>query len=150
MDSSIHCKVELACDTQTAFNHFVQNHLLETWLTLLADVEPKLHGKYELFWEPEVKSRNSTIGCQISAFENNQMLAFDWKSPVQFAHFANDADPLTHVSVSFIPSGDGASIHLIHSGWRQSSDWQAARQWQATAWQTAFNRLCAVVESKQV
>ena len=68
-----------------------------------------------------------------------------WKSPKQFKHFANNADPLTHVVVFFIPYGDSTEVHIIHSGWRSSAEWEEARQWQDRAWRLAFNAL-----SKQI
>jgi len=58
-----------------------------------------------------------------------------------FKHFANDADPLTHVCVSFIENDCVTTIHLIHSGWRSTLEWEEARVWQEQAWNAAFKNL---------
>ena len=141
MDKILHHSIQLRCEPHRAFEMFTVNNLLESWLTNLAEIEPVVGGKYELFWEPEHKENNSTIGCKVTAIESDQFLSFEWRSPKQFKHFANNADPLTHVVVFFIPAGKGTYVHLIHSGWRRTKEWEEARQWQGRAWSMAFEEL---------
>jgi len=120
---------------------FTVNAHLEKWLTKVADVEPKLGGKYELFWNPEDMTNDSTIGCKILAFQPSNFLAFEWKGPRQFKHFMNDASPLTHVVVCFIPCHDGTEIHLLHTGWRNTPEWEEARKWFDRAWTMVLTEL---------
>lgn len=141
MDQIIHLTVQLQCDPHRAFQMFTVNHLLASWLTNVAEVEPAVGGKYELFWEPDDRDNNSTIGCRVTAIEPDQVLSFEWRSPKQYKHVANNADPLTHVVVCFIPSRVGTDVHLIHSGWRSAPEWEEARQWQDRAWRAAFQSL---------
>lgn len=137
--------VRLPVSQITAFRFFTEKSLLEAWLTTVADVEPRLHGKYELFWEPGNPEDNSTKGCRITAFDQNRLLAFDWKGPVQFKEFMNTVDPLTHVIVFFSPCGDDpkecSDVVLVHSGWRTDPKWIEAKQWQKRAWEVAFDEL---------
>ena len=113
----IQIKEEIECDVPLAYNFFIQNDLLENWLTEKADVEPKVGGKYELFWDPENRENNSTIGCKITGIEKEKFISFDWKGPIQFKHFMNSADPLTHV-IAFFTSDkpNRTTIHLFHTG----------------------------------
>lgn len=141
MDQIIHISSKLSCNAHQAFEMFTVNAKLQTWLTEVAEVELRVGGRYELFWEPEDRENNSTIGCHITAFEADQFLSFEWRSPKQFKHFANQADPLTHVIVFFVPIQDGTQVHLIHSGWRSSPEWIEAMQWQQRAWCVAFDAL---------
>jgi len=120
---------------------FTVNQHLEKWLTQLADVEPKTGGKYELFWNPEEKENASTLGCKVLAIEHGKFLAFEWKGPKQYKHFMNNAKPLTHVIVSFIPSAEDAEVHLLHTGWRDSAEWEEARHWFDKAWTNALEEL---------
>jgi len=145
MDKILRCSVQLRCNTHRAFEMFTVNELLESWLVTLAEVEPMVGGKYELFWEPHDRENNSTIGCRVTAIEPDKFLSFEWRSPRQFKHFANNADPLTHAVVFFIPEGEWTEVHLIHSGWRSSTEWEAAKQWQVQAWNGAFERLGKLV-----
>jgi len=134
---------------------FTVNRLLESWLITPfsegghADVEPAPGGKYELFWDPRDKENNSTIGCKVTAIQPDELLAFDWKGPVEFKHFMNTADPLTHVVVCFIPKAGGSAafteVHLIHAGWGNSPKWQEAKNYFLQAWTSAFRHLEKIV-----
>ena len=145
----IHASVYLNCNVHRAFEMFTVNECLQAWLPKLADVEPVVDGKYELFWDPENPEDNSTIGCKVTAVEPDKFISFEWKGPVQFKHFMNEADPLTHVVVFFLPCDTQTSpqteVHLIHSGWRNTEEWAEARPFFKRAWDIAFDKLKSVV-----
>ena len=141
MDNIIHQTANVSCQPEKVFPYFTQANRLTQWLCVEANIELKPGGLYELFWQPDDRENNSTLGCRITALTPNQLIAFEWRSPQQFKHFANQADPLTHVSISFIPNVEHTQIHLIHSGWRHNDDWEQARLWQQQAWEIAFKNL---------
>ena len=113
MDKIIHVSTTLKCNPHKAFEFFTFNKWLEKWLTEVADVEPVVGGKYELFWNPDDRENDSTIGCRITALEVDKFLSFEWKGPQQFKHFANCADPLTHVVVLFFLVDE--NTHVTHN-----------------------------------
>jgi uncharacterized protein YndB with AHSA1/START domain len=141
MDKVIHLTVFLKCEQKKAFEMFTVNRHLERWLTKLANVEPKVGGRYELFWTPEDKKNDSTIGCKVLAIAPDKFLAFEWKGPRQFKHFMNEVRPLTNVVVSFIPQQGGTEVHLLHVGWRDMPEWEEARQWFIRTWTDALMEL---------
>ncbi|MDH5448817.1 MAG: SRPBCC domain-containing protein [Candidatus Bathyarchaeota archaeon] len=141
MDKVIYHSINLKCTFQKAFEMFTVNKNLEKWLTQVADVEPKTGGKYELFWNLEDKENDNTVGCKILALHPNKFLAFEWKGPKQFKHFMNEVRPLTNVVVFFIPCQGGTEIHLLHTGWRNSLEWEEARQWFDRTWMVALSKL---------
>jgi len=141
MDSIIHLSVSLRCSPQKAFELFTKNELLEKWLTAMADVEPKVGGKYELFWNPDDKESDSTIDCKVLAIERNKFLCFEWKGPKQYKLLMNNTRPLTNVTVFFIPNKKSTEVHLLHSGWQNTKEWEEARQWFQQAWTNAFEEL---------
>lgn len=146
MDKILHHSVRLRCDVEQAFEMFTVNERLQSWLTVVAEVEPVVGGKYELFWNPEERENDSTLGCRITAIERGKFLSFEWRGPKKYKHFMNEADPLTHVAVFFVPCGGDDStpwteVHLIHSGWRSSAEWEEARLWFRKAWDSAFEKL---------
>lgn len=148
MNRIVNLSVVLKCNTEKAFGMFTINEMLQSWLTKIADVEPKAGGKYELFWDPENRDINSTKGCKITAIEKDRFIAFEWKGPKQFMHFMNNADPLTHVVVFFLPCTDPSvppctEVYLIHCGWRDSAEWEEARVYFQKAWSAAFENLRA-------
>lgn len=141
MDKIIYLKTVLDCNPGRAFEMFTVNELLEFWLTMKADVEPVGGGKYELFWNPENREIDSTIGCKVTAVETGKFIAFEWKGPAQYRDFMNTADPLTHVVTFFIPDGDKTEVHLVHSGWRGAPEWEEARRWFVKMWGASFDQL---------
>jgi uncharacterized protein YndB with AHSA1/START domain len=148
MDKIIHVSAELDCSSAEAFSMFTDRQKIESWLATEANVEPKIGGLYELFWNPEDKRYDSTIGCRITALVSDRLLAFEWKRPKQYNNFMNSVDPLTHVAVSFISTTQTTTeVHLVHSGWRNSSEWEEARQWFAKAWKQAFGELKNKIEA---
>jgi len=53
----------------------------------------------------------------------------------------NQARSLTKVTVLFLPQGDKTEVHLLHTGWRDTAEWEKARQWFDKAWTTALSEL---------
>jgi len=151
MENIILIKEEIDCDRETAFNMFTKNELLENWLTVKAEVDTKVGGKYELFWVPENRESNSTIGCKITGIEKGKFISFDWKGPADFESYMNSADPLTHVIVFFTQNDSDSNktiIHLFHTGWRKDPDWQKARDYFDKAWLKALQALKDKIKNK--
>ncbi len=149
MNKIIHCKVRINCSQQQSFEMFTKNSNIQTWLANSADIELYVGGKYELFWDTDNKRINSTIDCKITALEMNKLLCFEWKGPEQYSHFMNIAEPLTHVSVLFIPDYENdniTEIHLIHTGWKSDENWDKARIWFESVWRNALDNLKHKVE----
>ena len=144
MQKIIQIEIELNCGISEAFEMFTVSKKLESWLPEKAEVEPKIRGKYELFWDPQNPDINSTIGCKITSFEKDKFLSFEWKGPEMFQSFMNFCDPLTHVVVVFSPSFDDpkkSTVFLFHSGWRDDPEWQEARDYFEKAWSGALANL---------
>jgi uncharacterized protein YndB with AHSA1/START domain len=144
----IHAQAVLRCSPAEAFRHFTDSKLLATWLADSAEVEPKVGGKYEIFWEsPPAPPNRGTSGCKISVLVPDKLLGFDWIGPTMFDDAMNVADPATHVVVSFIPSTDGGTeVHLVHSRWGHSAAWDQPRLWFDRAWHGALSALAAKFE----
>jgi hypothetical protein len=63
----------------------------------------------------------------------------------------NNADPLTHVVVFFSFNQPNLTIvHLFHTGWREDSEWQKARDYFANAWSNALKGLKEKVKNKDL
>lgn len=141
MDKIIFYSINLACSPRRAFEFFTENKYLEKWLTTVADVEPRVGGKYELFWNPNDKENDSTIDCKVLAITPGKFICFEWKGPKQFKHFMNNVRPLTSVVVFFIPGAEGTEVYMLHTGWRDTAEWEEARQWFVKAWDEALKEL---------
>ena len=146
----IHATAVLKCSPAEAFRHFTDSALLSTWLADRAEVDPKIGGKYEIFWNsPPAPPNRGTSGCKITVLVPDKLLAFDWIGPTMFDDAMNVADPATHVVVTFIPLANGnTEVHLVHSGWGHSPDWDKPRLWFERAWNGALKTLAARFERK--
>ncbi|MFW9999441.1 MAG: SRPBCC domain-containing protein [Candidatus Hodarchaeota archaeon] len=153
MENIILIKEEIDCDIETAFTMFIDNNYLENWLTVKADVNPEVGGKYELFWVPEDRKSNSTIGCRITGIDRNKFISFNWKGPTDFESFMNSADPLTHIIVFLFQNDSNSNktfIYLFHTGWRNGSEWNKARNYFQNAWSKALWILKKKIADKQL
>lgn len=148
MDTIIFYSARLECDAKQAFEMFTVNERLEKWLTIMADVEPRVGGKYELFWNPKDRENDSTIGCKVLAIQPDKFLCFEWKGPKQHKHFMNERRPLTNVVIFFIPCEEETEVYLLHTGWGDTEEWKEARQWFDKAWAMAFSELQKHVNKK--
>ncbi len=137
--------LKLKTSVEEIWSYWIDPCKLEKWLTVKANVEPMLNGLYELFWEPDSREQNSTIGCKFIAFVPNKLIAFQWKGPVPFADLMNTEPPPTWVSVSLEAiNPECTTIHFRHSGWGESDRWKEARSWQEQAWSAAFKELLKI------
>lgn len=143
----IYHSAKLKCSCQKAFEMFTVSECLQKWLTQQADVQPRVGGKYELFWNPKNREDDSTIGCKVLAISESKFVCFEWKGPARFKQFMNIAKPLTCVTVFFIPCEEDCEVHLLHTGWRDTDDWGQARQWFDEQWKTALTQLQKCINS---
>lgn len=148
MDKIITAHITLNTEQADVFEYFVENHLLESWLTKKADVEMKVGGKYELFWTPEDPdlSNNSTYGCKVLAVERPRFFTIEWMGNAEQKAFMNTVRPRTHVTILFSPLEKTVTrVTVIHTGWREGKQWESARQYFVRAWTEALEKLQELV-----
>lgn len=63
--------LELKLSLKETWDNWIENHKLEKWLTVKANVEPKLNGKYDSYsFPPQWLGKFETLGtCQKLARE---------------------------------------------------------------------------------
>ncbi|HZG15063.1 MAG TPA: SRPBCC domain-containing protein [Candidatus Bathyarchaeia archaeon] len=150
MDKIIHQSEVLDYPLELSFRLFTESEHLANWLTNAAEIEPVVGGKYELFWNTANREIDSTIGCKVLAVEENKLLCFEWKGSQKFAALMNETRPFTHVTIFFMPHERGTEIHLLHNGWRDSVEWDEAREWFAMAWNMSFASLKKYIANQPI
>lgn len=150
MDKLIQLSLVVRYPLEQMFRLFTQNEHLQNWFSVAADVEPVVGGKYELYWNPANKEVDSTIGCKVLAVEENKFLSFEWKGSQKFAAVMNEVRPLTHVTIFFAPHEQGTEIHLFHNGWRDTAEWDEAREYFTMAWKMCFSSLQKYIANQSV
>jgi len=143
MTKIVHINAKLVGSIERAFKFFVKGKYAAD-----AIVEPRVGGKYELFWDLEDRSKDSTVGCRFTVFEENRIIAADWTGPPEFEIVMNTADPLTHLLVTFEKTENNeVVVDLIHTGWGSSPEWEKARLYFENAWEQVFKVLKKYVKS---
>ena len=104
----------------------------------VAEVERRSAGNMTVLGA-EVEIITHTIGCKVTEVVPDKLISFEWRSQNSI-NILPITRSLTHVwSSSFRCAA--TDVHLIHSGWRSSAEWDEARQWQDRAWGGAFKDL---------
>ncbi len=144
-------ELNLPVSLENAWKLWTDSKQLEKWLTTKAKVQAEVGGPFELFWDPENPSENSTLGCKIIALAPRRLLSFQWRGPVPYADLMNFEPFPTWVSISFESvATEETVIHFRHSGWGKSARWNEAREWQNKAWIGAFAELENIVRKNEV
>lgn len=117
------------------------------WFTHAAEIEPRVGGKYEVYFNPADKDTMSTKGCKVLKIEIPKVLVFDLKDPDQFAELMNQPNELTVVEVTFTAHGKNTKVSLKHNGWKDSEGWSTAKQWHIHAWDDVLSSLKSKLES---
>ena len=125
-----------------------------TWFAAGSNIQPERGGAYELFWDLAHPERESTIGCRVTFIQPKKWLGFTWRGPSVYDDLMNEnASPPpvpTHVTVQFEPQGDQTVVHITHSGWGTSQQWDEARSWHIKAWDGVIQNLEAFLEGREL
>jgi uncharacterized protein YndB with AHSA1/START domain len=141
-------EVKIQSDLDLVWRAWTESSRVAQWFAPAAEVEPKIGGKYEVYFNPSDKDTMSTKGCKVLKIEKSKLLVFDWKGPDQYAVIMNNPNELTVVEVSFTKQGKNILVSLKHSGWKDSDGWSAAKQWHVQAWDDLLSSLKSKIESE--
>ncbi|MCH1642860.1 SRPBCC domain-containing protein [Paenibacillus timonensis] len=141
-------EIAIGADLELVWRAWLEERRITLWFAPLANVEPRVGGKFELFFDPSNPERMGTKGCTIRELEEQRLLVFEWKGPDDFAEWMNREGELTVVRVEFAPAGPGkTNLKLTHSGWGTSPGWSEAKEWHVAAWNQVLGSLKSEIES---
>ena len=132
--SELKYQLSLRASIQEVWHAWTDSNIITKWFSPHANIEPKLEGLYELFFDPNNHEHQCTKGCKITRFEPYTHLSFSWRGPDEL-HYVMDPDKhQTHVHVSFRKNDEGTEVTIIHDGWGIGKDWEVAKEWHNQAW----------------
>jgi uncharacterized protein YndB with AHSA1/START domain len=146
---SIREEVVVAASPDILWHAWTISDRVAKWFAPAANVDARIGGAYEVFFDPTDHSRMSTKGCKVTAMEPHRHLAFTWKGPDHVAAIMNDESRLTVVRVTLSPEGDGTRVVVEHTGWGEGEEWAKAREWHVMAWKQVTGSLKSALESGQ-
>ena len=139
--SKLEFNVTLKKPRDQVWQAWTDSKLITNWFSPEANIEPRVGGAYELFFDPSKHEHESTIGCKIIEIKPHEYLSFQWKGPGQFIDIMNQPDPLTHVHVEFKKNGSSTDVRVVHDGWRPGHEWDEAKAWHKKAWKQVLSDL---------
>ena len=139
--SVIEIKTRLEAPVGEVWRAWTDPETLTKWFSPHANIEPRLGGAYELFFDPTNHEHQCTRGCRITSFEPEERLSFSWRGPDKLHHVMDPCEPQTHVHVSLKERGAGTEVAIVHDGWGEGEDWKAAREWHQRAWEQVTRSL---------
>jgi len=145
--SALQMETEVESPLELVWLAFTQADRVIQWFAPDANIEPRLGGSYELFFNPDNRDQMGTRGCLITLFEPNERLGFTWKGPDDFAALMNQDDALTYVLVTLSEQAGKTKVVIEHFGWKESGEWDKARAWHETAWSHVLTSLKTALES---
>ena len=139
--SKLEFNVTLKKSRDQVWQAWTDSKLITNWFSPEANIEPRVGGAYELFFDPSKHEHESTIGCKIIEIKPHEYLSFQWKGPGQFIDIMNQPDPLTHVHVEFKKNGSSTDVRVVHDGWKPGAEWDEAKAWHKKAWEQVLSDL---------
>ena len=113
---------------------------LQRWFLSRADTDPRPGGSFNFAWDFADAAQN---GAQLGKFVDltpGKKVSYTWEAKPSPA-------PLTLVTFTLAPDGDGTRVNLAHTGFGAGQDGQAARDHHAGPWDFYLANLKSYLES---
>ncbi|HEX5461777.1 MAG TPA: SRPBCC domain-containing protein [Steroidobacteraceae bacterium] len=112
---------------------------LKSFLAPEANVEPKIGGAYELFFNP-ADERMSTKDCKLLSYLPGEMISFQWSLPGDV--FPELPKAATWVVVQLRPQGASRTeVRVTQLGWGTGPVWDRAYAHMQIGWEMAVTML---------
>jgi len=145
--SALQVETEIESSLELVWLAFTQTDRVIQWFAPDANIEPRLGGAYELFFDPSNREQMGTKGCFLTLFEPKERLGFTWKGPDDFASLMNQDNALTYVLVTLSEQAGKTKVVIEHFGWKESEEWDKARAWHEMAWSQVLASLKSALET---
>lgn len=137
--SVISKEVSIAASKNLVWWAWTEADRVTEWFAPVANVEARVGGAFELFFDPANRDHMNTAGCVFTSVEPKQSLGFTWKGPDDFADVMNDENNLTKGTFAFtkktgkrVSSLNTAGGETTESGTRRNNGmkWRGIKCWE--------------------
>lgn len=141
----INMEIFIQADRLLVWKAWTESDRIMEWFAPLAEIEPKVNGKFELFFDPSNKESMSTKGCKIIQCNKPELLQFEWKAPDEFV-FMNNVENLTSVTIRLSEEKGSTRLTLTHEEFLETPEWVQAKEWHIQAWNQMLQSLKSKIE----
>ena len=136
MSRTIDLEKTIDASPEAVFNALTDADELARWWTTSAESDPRTGGSYSYRFEFDDASRNHTYAGEYIDVTPGEHLSYPWQTGL---------GP-TEVDFRVEPAGDGARVHLAHSGWGQGAAWDEAVAMHEEGWGFFLDNLKVYLE----
>lgn len=139
--SELEYKIRVQAPVEKVWYAWTDENTITEWFSPHANIDPRLGGSYELFFDPDNHEHQCTKGCRITRFEPHTHLSFSWRGPEELHNVMDPEKPQTHVHVTLKEVDAETEVILVHDGWGTGKEWEKARDWHHKAWTGVISSL---------
>jgi len=112
------CEVDVRRATPAElFAGWTSTDMIRLWLAVESNVELRVGGAFELYFDDATSGARGSEGCRILSFIPDRMLSFTWNAP---PHLPYTRERFTWVVLEFTTSKIGARLSLTHTGFPEA------------------------------
>ncbi|MFQ5838735.1 MAG: SRPBCC domain-containing protein [Thermoplasmata archaeon] len=145
----IEVEVSISARRDMVWSAWTRSDIVASWFAPEANVEARVGGAFELFFDPSDHEHQCTKGCIFTLIEPEKRLGFTWRGPDQFERLMNTPTSATSVLVTLHAEDGTTRVVVEHRGWGESEEWERARTWHERAWEEVLRSLKAHLEAKE-
>jgi uncharacterized protein YndB with AHSA1/START domain len=122
----------VAAPPQDVWNGWASREGIDSWWHPPAsNIELSVGGPFELFFDLDAEPGSmGSEGCVFLGYVPGEMISFTWNAPPHLAL----RESRTWVVITFLESPTGTDVHLVHTGFGTTADWDAYMQYFQNAW----------------
>jgi uncharacterized protein YndB with AHSA1/START domain len=121
---------------ETVFRALTDAGELTKWFPSSAESDPRPGGAFTYKYEFDDSSKNHVMTNKYEDVTPSRRVSYPWKTP----------HGMTHVEFT-LESRDGETeLRLVHSGWRESDDWQQSKEMHREGWGFFLDNLKSYLE----
>lgn len=130
---AIHAEISIAAPIQRVWEAWTTAEGIKSFLAPDCHIDLRLGGHYEIYFDLDAApGRRGSEGAEILAFQEPVMLSFTWNAPPSLPSVRFQR---THVVVRLEEiAADQTKVSIVHDGWGQGGEWDAALAYFERAW----------------
>lgn len=156
LENSVDVSAWVGCSIEQAIDLFINEEEVRSWLPVIERSRYRAGGEHEICWSFELSNKNDkkkkkskkiSVKCKILAIKRKKYSNVNWNDEND-SHSMNHSQSNINGLVYFLPLDCGlklkkhfTEVHLILTGFNDSTDSQTTLKWFQNTWTNAFEKL---------
>ncbi len=130
---NINCQIIVPASIERVWQCWTTEEGLQSFMAPEVRIQMEPGGAFEIYFNPDApEGKRGSEGMHILALQEPTFISFTWNAP---PHLEDVRQQMTHVDVNLVGLAmDSTRVHLLHGGWGEDGQWEAAHSYFARAW----------------